>query len=92
MNNLTFVAGYVRCAITRKACVTGSTDLGLVYIRATSQCDAGVLGVEANLERLKYTVAHCGPFLRACLGAIRRAVLEDIVANTKGKRKQGRQN
>ena len=36
---------------------TGSTDLGSVYIPATSQCNVGVLGVEANLERLKYTVA-----------------------------------
>ena len=39
--NLTFVARYVRCAITRKACVGGSTNFGSVYIRATSQCIVG---------------------------------------------------
>ena len=38
---------------------TGSTDLGYMmrYIRATSQCTVGVLGVEADFERLKYRVA-----------------------------------
>ena len=30
----------------------GSTDLGSVYIRATSQCIVGVQGVEADLQRL----------------------------------------
>ena len=52
MKNLTFVACYVRCAITRKACVIGSADLGSVYIRAISQCSAGVLGVVVDLEQL----------------------------------------
>ena len=50
MKNLIFVARYVRCAITKESCA-GAANLGLVYIRATSQCIAGVLGVEADLER-----------------------------------------
>ena len=37
--------------------LAGSADLGSVYIPATSQCSAGVLGVEADLERLWYSVA-----------------------------------
>ena len=33
---------------------------------------------------------HCDRFLRAFPGTIRTALLEDTVANTKGKRKKGR--
>ena len=51
MKNLTFLARYLRCAITTKACVARSTDLGSVYIRATSQYIVGVPGVQPHLER-----------------------------------------
>ena len=57
MKNLAFVAGDVRCAITRKACVNGVKSLGSGYIRANSHCTAGFLGVEADFERLKYGVS-----------------------------------
>ena len=35
----------------------GSAVLGSLYIRANSQCCAGVVGVEADVERLLYRVA-----------------------------------
>ena len=55
MKNLTLVARYARCAITKSMCLRSC--LGLVYIRATSQCIVGVRGVEADLQQLRYKVA-----------------------------------
>ena len=57
MKNLTFTAGFVRCAITRKACVNGVHRFGFSVHPSHLPMQSSVLGVEAGLERLKYTVA-----------------------------------
>ena len=76
MKNLTFVVRYVRCAITKRACVSGVRKFGFGVLHVYSK---GIIHVHGT---------HCGRFLRACLNAICRALLEDTIATTMGKRKK----
>ena len=48
----TFVAGYVRCAITRKACVNGVHRFGFGVHPSHLPMRCWVLGMEADLEQL----------------------------------------
>ena len=57
MKNLTVLARHVRCAITRKACVNGVHRLGFGVHLSNLPMHVGVLGVEANFERLETRVA-----------------------------------